>query len=196
MYEYAFRLEPNNMQAMINSSMAYYYLGKLPEAEKTLHKALKLDPKNAQAHLTLGMLLMELKRTVEAEAAFRNALKFDPANAAAYYNLGVMFAAEKPNNSLEWCRKAHIIEPDDPKYAYTYAYYLNRSGKPDLAVAILKKMIAKQVAHPETYALLADIFIKQNKATEARNVYRKALENKNLSEQAHIGFMEQMSKLE
>ena len=101
MYEYAFRLEPNNMQAMIKSSMAYYYLGKLPEAEKTLHKALKLDPKNAQAHLTLGMLLMELKRTVEAEAAFRNTLKLDPANAAAYYNLGVMFAAEKPNNSLE-----------------------------------------------------------------------------------------------
>ena len=57
-------------------------------------------------------------------------------------------------------------------------------------------MIAKQVAHPETYALLADIFIKQKKATEARNVYRQALENKNLSEQTRMGFMEQMRNLE
>ena len=196
MYEQTLRLEPNNTQALINSAMAYYYLDQQPNAEKTLRRALKIDPNNAKAHLTLGFLLMEQNRIVEAETAFRAAIKHDPANAAAYYNLAVMFAGEKPNNSLEWCRKAHMIEPDDPKYAYTYAYYLNRSGKPELAIAILKKMVAKKVAHPETYALLADIFLKHNKTAEALKVYRSALENKNLSEDTRMGFMEQIRKLE
>ena len=196
MYEYTLKLQPDNTQALINSAMAYYYLGQQPEAEQTLRKALKTAPDNAQAHVTLGMLLVEQKRTVEAETAFRKALKNDPANAAAYYNLAVMFADEKPKNSLEWCRRAHGIEPDDPKYAYTYAYYLNRSGKPELAVAVLKKMVDKKVSHPETYALLAEIFIKQKKIKEARGVYRKALENKNLPEQTRMGFMDTMQKLD
>ena len=195
MYEQSLRLEPDNVQAIINSATAYYSLGQQPNAEKILHQALKIAPNNVKIHLALGMLLMEQKRTVEAEAAFRTALKHDPENASAYYNLAVMLAAEKPNNSLEWCRKAHMIEPDDPKYAYTYAYYLNRSGKPELAVAVLKKMIGKKVAHPETYALLADIFLKQKKTSEALKVYRSALENKNLSEQTRMGFMEQIQKL-
>ncbi len=196
MYEYSLKLQPDNTQALINSAMAYYYLGQQPDAEKTLRKALKVAPDNAQAHVTLGMLLVEQKRTVEAEAAFRTAIKHNPANAAAYFNLAVMFAAEKTKNSLEWCRKAHEIEPDDPKYAYTYAYYLNRSGKTDLAVAVLKKMVDKNVSHPETYVLLAEIFVKQNKIKEARGVYRKALENKNLPEQTRVGFMDSMQKLD
>jgi len=195
MYEQSIRLAPDNVQAIINSATAYYSLGQQPNAEKTLHQALKIAPNNVKIHLALGMLLMEQKRTVEAEAAFRTALKHDPQNASAYYNLAVMLAAEKPNNSLEWCRKAHMIEPDDPKYAYTYAYYLDRSGKPELAVAVLKKMAGKKVAHPETYALLADIFLKQKKTAEALKVYRSALENKNLSEQTRMGFMEQIQKL-
>ena len=196
MYDYALKLEPDNTQAMINSAMAYYYLGQQPNAEKALRRALKTDPGNAQAHLKLGMLLMELKRTSEAEAAFRSALKIDPSSAAAYYNLAVMLVKEKPKNSLEWVRKAHAIDPDEPKYAYTYAYYLNQGGKPDLAVAVLKKMADKNVAHPETYALLADIFLKQKKTAEALKVYRSALENKNLSEDTRMGFMEQIQKLD
>jgi cytochrome c-type biogenesis protein CcmH/NrfG len=181
---------------LINTATAYYYLEQQPEAEKTLRKALKAEPGNAQAHVMLGMLLVEQKRTVEAEAAFRTALKHDPANAAAYFNLAVMFAAEKPQNSLEWCRRAHEIEPDNPKYAYTYAYYLNRSGKSDQAVALLKTMVDMKVSHPETYALLAEIFVKQNKIKEARSVYQKALENKNLPEQTRMGFMDSMQKLD
>jgi len=141
------------------------------------------------------MLLAEQKRSVEAEAAFRTALKNDPANAAAYFNLAVMLADEKPKNSLEWCRKAHAIEPDEPKYAYTYAFYLNRNGKRDLAVSVLQKMIDKKVSHPETYVLLADIFINQKKIKDARGVYRKALDNKNLPEQTRMGFMDTLNKL-
>jgi Tfp pilus assembly protein PilF len=196
MYDYSLRLQPENTQALINNAMAYYYLGQLSDAEKNLRTALKTDPANAQAHVTLGMLLVEQKRPVEAEAAFRTALKHNPSNAAAYFNLAVMFAAEKPKNSLEWCRKAHEIEPDDPKYAYTYAFYLDRNDKTDLAVALLKKMVDKKVAHPETYALLADIYIKQKKIVETRSVYRKALENKNLPEQTRMGFMDSMRKLD
>ncbi|MBN2108111.1 MAG: tetratricopeptide repeat protein [Deltaproteobacteria bacterium] len=196
MYEHTLMLQPDTTQALINSAMAYYYLGQQHEAEKTLLKALKAEPANAQALVTLGMLLVEQKRTAEAETAFRKALNHDPANAAAYYNLAVMFAEEKPKNALEWCRRAHGIEPDNPKYAYTYAYYLNRSGKPGLAVAVLNKMVDQKVSHPETYALLADIFVTQKKIKEARGVYRKALENKNLPEQTRMGFMDTLQKLE
>jgi tetratricopeptide (TPR) repeat protein len=196
MYEHSLRLQPVNTQALINSALANYYLGQQPEAENNLRQALRAEPANAQAHITLGILLIEQKRPVEAEAAFRAALKNDPNNAAAYFNLAVMFADGKPKNSLEWCRKAHEIEPDDPKYGYTYAYYLNLQGKTDLAVAVLNKMIDKKVSHPETYALLADIFIRRKKTNEARLVYRKALENKNLPEQTRVGFMESMQKLE
>jgi len=196
MYEQCLRLEPNNLQALLNCTMALYYSGQLPAAEQKLRSALKLQPNNPQAHVTLGMLLLEQKRPVEAEAAFRTAIKHDPSNAAAYFNLAVMKAAEKPKNSLEWCRKASELEPDNPKYAYTYAFYLNRAGKTPDAIALLKKMVDKQVPHPETYALLAQIHIKQNKKNEARAVYKKALANKAIPQETRMGFMEELQKLE
>ena len=196
MYDFSLKLEPENPAVMLNSAMAAYSGGQIQDAERRIRTAIGLQPSNSQAHVTLGMLLIDQQRPVEAESAFRTAMREDPANAAAFYNLAVLKASGDAVNSLEWSRRAHELEPDNPKYGYTYAFYLNRGGKQDAAVSVLKPMIQKQVPHPESYALLAQIYLKQHKKNEARSVYRKALENKSLPQDIRSGFAEELQKLE
>jgi Flp pilus assembly protein TadD len=196
MYDQLLKLDPKNYQAVLNSGMAKYYAADLSGAEQTIRRAITLQPRTSQAHVILGMLLVEQKKTQEAENAFRTAIKYNPADATAYYNLGVLNAEDKLKNALALCRKAYALEPDTPKYGYTYAYYLNRAGKPDDAIAVLKKMVDKNLPHPESYALLANLFMKQKKTKEAKMVYRKALGNKAIPQDVRTGFMDQLQKLE
>jgi len=42
-----------------------------------------------------------------------------------------------------WCRKASDLRPQDPKYAYTLAFYLYHQGDKDAAVNTLEARLAK-----------------------------------------------------
>lgn len=195
MYQKSLKLDPDNFNARYNSGLALYNTGDPAAAEQAVRTALQLQPNNSDAHMTLGILLLEQKRPSKADAAFRAAIKCNPGNAAAYYNLSVMNAEEKPKNSLIWARKAYEIEPKSFKYGYTYAYYLNRAGQTEAAVDVLKKMIDLQVPHPETYALLADIYLQRQDTRRAKDVYRRALDNTAMPQKTRMGFLQELQKL-
>ncbi len=127
-FDTAALLEPTVVPPLVNAAMAYNMLGDNVGAERSLRRALEVAPNESVIHFNLGLLLAELGRAGEAEAAFRRTLDADSLQAAAAYNLGVLVADKNLPEAVEWCGRAAALEPDESRYAYTHAFFLNRFG--------------------------------------------------------------------
>jgi len=195
-FEKARDLRPDYIPTHVNMAFAYHLQGQNDLAEKSFRNALKIDPNCMVAHLNLGMLLGEQGRISEAEAAFRKVLRSDPNSAVAAYNLGVILAKDRMAEALKWCRKAYQLRPNEPKYAYTYAFYLIENSNVKQAITILRKIVNAAAAYPDAYLLLGELFERQGRLTEAISVYRLGLKNKNLSERYRYIFTMGINRLQ
>ncbi|HVP10639.1 MAG TPA: tetratricopeptide repeat protein [Phycisphaerae bacterium] len=187
-YERAFRLLPDNVAPLVNASLAYNAAGRNDKAEDCLRRALRVEPNNAAAILNLGLLLGEMERPREAEEALRAAFKVDSQSATAAYNLAVLVAQDRPEEAIEWCRKAARLRPQEPKYAYTLAFYLRQRGDADGAIVALRAVVDVDVPCLDAYLLLGQVYEEQGRRTEAIEVYRRAAENDKLPETVRARF--------
>ncbi len=145
-YETAARLYPDALMPLINSSVLYSYVGNPDKAEENLNKAISIDPDNEAANLNLGLLLAEQGRMDEAAKALEIALKANPKQAVAAYNLSVISATHNIKDAIRYAQIATESNSDEPKYAYTLAYYQYQDNQKNMAEKTLKKIIK---SHPE-----------------------------------------------
>ncbi len=169
----ASRLRPDAVLPLVNRSLVQARLGQTEAAEESLRQALRLEPQNATANFNLGLLLAEKGDPKGAEQALRAALQADPQMAAAAYNLGVLLAPNRLTEALPWLEKASKLRQDQPKYAYTLAYYQRQKGESQAANQGLRRLLAAQPAFAGAYFLLGEIYQEQGKAEAARQVYRQ-----------------------
>jgi len=168
-FETATRLQPEALPPYVNVALAYSALGRNDHAETSLRRALRLDPTNAVANLNLGMLLAELGKMPEAEQAFRAAFRADPRSAQAAYNLGVLLSQDRPEEALSWCGRAAELQPDNPRYGYTYAFYLYRAGRLDAALQAVRRVRERHPEHSDSVQLERSLLQEQErKRTEAK----------------------------
>ena len=146
---------------MVNAAMAYAKLGAQDQAEKSLVKAIKIAPDNAAAHFNLGLLRAEQNRGKEAERELREAFRLDPKMAQAAYNLCILSAKGRPKEALSWCKKAVELNPQEPKYAYTLAFYQKEQGDLKNAAATLQDFLTRRPGFADGYLLLAEIYLQQ-----------------------------------
>jgi tetratricopeptide (TPR) repeat protein len=156
-FETAIKLRPDAVIPYVNASMAYVNLGNKKKAEGSLRRALKVEPENAPANFNLGLLMAELGRMEEAEHALMTAFMSDPQMAPAAYNLCVILAKDRIDEAIIFCKKASEIQPDNPKYAYTLAFYLYQQGNRDAAVKTLNDLIKKHPEYRDAQMLLKEI---------------------------------------
>ncbi|MBP1732717.1 MAG: Tfp pilus assembly protein PilF [Deltaproteobacteria bacterium] len=162
-YETAEKLEPRAILPYVNASIVYARMGDKAKAEESLNKALKINPKSAAANFNLGLLKAEQNDLPKAEQYLRAALKEDPTLAVAAYNLCVITARDRISEAVTWCRKAAELRPQDPKYAYTLAFYLNQKGDREEAVRTLKAIIEKYPGYKDAEMLLREISKKEKR---------------------------------
>ena len=115
-YEEALKKEPQALLALVNAAMAHAKLGETAKAEERLNRALKVTPGSPVALYNLGLLKAEQGDLPAAEKNLKKAFKADPQLAGAAYNLCVIAAKDRPAEALEWCRKAAVLRPGEPKY--------------------------------------------------------------------------------
>jgi tetratricopeptide (TPR) repeat protein len=174
-YDTALKLNPRAVQAMVNESMAYARLGETEKADEFLQKALKVAPGNAAANFNMGLLKVEQNDLKEAEKYLKAALKADPQMAQAAYNLCVITPKDRIIEAVPFCKQAADLRPQEPRYAYTLAFYQLQKGDERDAVKTLEGLIEKQPAYADSYLLLGGIHEKQGKKGEAEKIYKKAL---------------------
>lgn len=180
-YEVASRLRPDVIQPWVNASLIYARKGEARKAEGALGRALAIDGSNAAANYNMGLLQAELGDAKRAEGYLRAALKADGSFAEAAYNLGVLVAGDRPKEGLEWLRKAYALRPEEGRYGYTLAFYLNAQGNAAGAVELLRGVVGKQAGYGEAWMLWGAIHEERGELEQARGVYRQALANGGLS---------------
>ena len=88
--ERAARLNPTNLENMINLATAYLHLGKLDETERVLRTILVQNGRYAAAHNLFGILEIQRGRAGEARRHFEQAVEYSPELAESYMNLGLL----------------------------------------------------------------------------------------------------------
>jgi tetratricopeptide (TPR) repeat protein len=156
-FETAIRLRPELIEPHVNLALAYSAAGRPADAERSLRRALQLDPAGAAANFNLGLLLGELGRIDEAKEALRLALVSEPDMAPAAYNLAVMSATDDIGEAIRYCRLAAGLRPQEPRYAYTLAFYLRQGGDTKGAAAELRDLIVRHPEFSDAHGLLAAI---------------------------------------
>jgi tetratricopeptide (TPR) repeat protein len=192
-YDDAVKREPQAILALVNAAMAHARLGETAKAEEKLNEALKITPDSAAARYNLGLIKAEQGDLAAAEKNLKAAFKADPQLAGAAYNLCVITAKEHPAEALEWCRKATVLRPMEPKYPWTLAFYQQQGGDSAGAIATLDALINRSPAYPDAYLLLADIYQQQGKKDEAAKVCYRALEVPGMPEGARKYFKERIA---
>jgi len=170
-YNTSTKLRSDLLMPHVNASIIYARLGKTKEAEISLRKALGIDPNNAAGNFNLGLLLAEKGNLGAAKNCLRLALKTDPDFAEAAYNLGIMLAQTNPSETIELCRKAYTLRPENTRYGYTLAFFLNQNARTSEAITVLVKMIDNSNAISDIYAFLAVIYSDQGRKKEALAIY-------------------------
>lgn len=161
-YRAALEREPKAVMAMVNSSIAFARAGENDKAEKALQDALRLSPDNASANFNMGLMEAEKSNFGPAEKYLKEALKADPRMAQAAYNLCVVMAGDRLDEAITWCRKAVNLNPEEPRYASTLAYYLDQKGNTDEAIMMLRTTIERYPEHRDPRLLLEQISGKEN----------------------------------
>ena len=179
-YRRALQIDDQFFIAKTNLALLLSQLGRNTEAETLLREAVAAQPSNAGAAFNLGLLLAEEGKTAEAEKALRAALKADATLAAAAYNLAVLVAPQRLSEAVELSRKAARARPDEPRYAWTLAFYEDRTGDRAGAVRTLEELLRRYPGYGEAALLLGDILDSEGKGAEAERVLRTALEAKDL----------------
>lgn len=195
-FESASRLDPSALPPIVNAAFAHNALGQNDQAERCLRRAVALDPTNAPVRMNLGMLLGEMQKPDEAKKAFQAAFAADPACAQAAYNLGILHGREEPEKAIEWAARAAGLRPDEPKYAFTLAFFQNDAGKTNDAIRTLLDALKSEPAFPDSYALLGKIYESQNRLADAVSVYRRASRNTSLDESARGQFAARIDLLQ
>ena len=86
------------------------------------------------------------------------------------------------------------MNPEEGKYGYTYAFYLNQSEKQSAAIDVLQTMVKRQIPYPDAYALLGAIYQKRGELGKAVEVYQSAVKNKRISQQDRTSFETMMKR--
>lgn len=107
-----------------------------------------------------------------------SAVKNDPANPGAWGQYAMALDAHLLTNSaVEAYWRAHLLAPDDFKWAYLYAATRAlQSAPPEEVTELLKKAIALRPDYAPGYVRMGDILISAGKTPEAKKAYEKAIE--------------------
>jgi tetratricopeptide (TPR) repeat protein len=153
--------------------------GNLPEAEKSLRKAIDLYPKFAEAWLRLGDLELRRKNADGASADYQEAINADPNFTLPYIRLASLLAqAQNWEQTRQVTDRVISLDPVN----YPLAYYLNAIANMNLkrmaqaeTSALRAETLDKQHIEPRVELLLATIYVAKGSYSSAAEHYRAYL---------------------
>jgi len=174
-YNLASQLNDEAVPPLVNSGYAYSITGDYITAESKFKKALELDPDNEAVVLNYALLLGETNRISEAETMYRKLMMINPESVVAAYNLSVIVSSRDINEALQLIKLAAEKAPENGRYRYTYAFFLNQAGESGKAERELIKLLEDIPEYADAYGFLADLYIKNGDKSKALAIYHKAI---------------------
>lgn len=194
-YDRAIALRHDVVLPYVNASVTASKLGRLTDSVDYLLKAHRLEPDSGAVNLNLGLGLAEKGDGAGAEKHLRLAIKMQESRGQAAYNLAVLVAPKDKREAVRLCRLAMTTVPDNPRYAYTLAYYLAATGNPTEATHVLEALIHRQRDYAEAWVLLGQCYEKAGKPDDAARHYRAMRKETSLPKNARQSAERQLQRL-
>ncbi len=119
----------------------------------------------------------------DAIGVYESLLEKTPNNTSILNNIAYILAVNNQDldKAIEYARRAHEMQPDEPEYLDTYAVALYKKGKYaeslQLSQASIQQYEARRLSPPaEAYEHLAQAHEQLGELTQARVAYRQALD--------------------
>lgn len=181
-YTNSIRVYPEAIISMINAGYLYSLSGDYNSALAMFEKALSIEPDHEAALLNLALLSGETGKKEEAISIFRKLMKVSDKNAIAAFNLSILLSDSDINEALSLGEKACLWDPN-PRYRYTNAYFLNKSGSAKDAASKLISIISDYPEYMDSYSLIVSVMKDLGRGEEASAILNKALVNEKLSKE-------------
>ena len=185
-YDISLGLFDEAVLSLVNGGYTNAMLGNIEKSERMFNKALEVEPKNEAANLNYALLLGELGRMAEAEKYFRAVMKINPKSAVAAFNLSVLIASADLAEAVKLSKIAMDQSPDNPKYAYTHAYYLSKTGNDREAIVVLKKLLENNPGYFDAWIMAGNIYGQHGQRSDAIELYQRAMKVPELQRQPQI----------
>ena len=194
-YETSTKIYPEGIMALINSSLLYSISGNQQKAEEKLVLALKSEPNNEVANFNYGLLMAEMGKTNIAEKSLRKTIEINPKNESAAYNLAILLSKKKLPEAILYSKLAMEINNNNPKFAYTYAFFLNQNNELEKAKEILNKLIEKHPTYFSSFILMGQVLERNGEKQNALVFYQKTLETNKKNEQLCMQIQQNIDRL-
>ena len=174
-YENSLKIYPEAILSLVNCSFLYSLNGNQDKAADYLSKAIKIEPENEVANLNYGLLMAEMNRLSDAETALRKVLEVNVKNATAAYNLSIIVSSRNLDEACQLSEQAMNESPENPKFAYTYAYFLKQNKQQDKAIVVLEKILKDFRDNLSSVFLLGNIYVENGNKNKAIDLYSNTL---------------------
>ncbi|OLD63243.1 MAG: hypothetical protein AUI47_09785 [Acidobacteria bacterium 13_1_40CM_2_68_5] len=174
-YREAVRLQPGNVQYLVNLAHALIGLGRDQEARDLLRRAVAIDPRSAVGYTNLGSVELKRGNIQEALRAYAEAVRLEPGNADYQRNLAVAEHEAEDPRAVETFRRALTIRPGDPDLLDGLGLSLLDAGDAGAAREALGRAVAGRPEHPVYRYHLARALEQSNNLPEAAAQYRDAI---------------------
>jgi tetratricopeptide (TPR) repeat protein len=120
----------------------------LEEARKAYHQALQIDGSYLPGYLALAHLYASLGDSERCMGAYQEALRHHPKDGSVWYEMGMsQMRLKQWDAALQELEKATGLDPENRRYAKTYAFCLGRMGRHEESLKILTKLEGEAAAH-------------------------------------------------
>ena len=194
-YRAAMRLRNDVVPPYVNAAVLASRLGQLPEAIDYLCRAHGVDPVDGSVNFNLGLALAESNDRAGAEQHLRLAVTNKATRAQAAYNLAVLVAERDLDEAVEFCRTAVHTAPDDPRYLYTLAFYLDRAGRTAEAARELAAALPRHPSAFDLWAFLGECYLKAGQPGPARAHFAAMAANTSLPAAARAAARQRLEAL-
>ncbi|MFH1723609.1 MAG: tetratricopeptide repeat protein [Elusimicrobiota bacterium] len=167
---------PNDPKAHQMLGVAYYWSGRVDQAETEFRESLRLDGDDAQTHLLMGIVHAWKGETRASYEAFLKAASLNPERADIQMNLGsTEETLGKYPEALGHFRRAVKLDPEHPLYHFQLGMLHRRLGRAEDAIASLKKAIKLFSGYQDAMLELGAIYEKIGKVDDALELFERAV---------------------
>jgi len=189
----AVRLNPKQSEPHIVLGLAFLQSDQYEQAARAFEEGLHYNPKSADLHFNLGTAYDKLSRFDDVVKEMEAALSLDPHHADALNYLGYSYAERgiKIDQAVSLTRQAVALKPDNGYYVDSLGWAFYKKGLLEEALTEIKRAVALVGDDPVIYEHLGEIYVKQERMSDAREAWLHSLELDPANEKLLQRFREQ-----
>jgi tetratricopeptide (TPR) repeat protein len=189
----AVRLTPKQPEPHVVLGLAHLQSEQYEKASEAFEEGIRHNPKHADLHFNLGTAYDKLNRFEDVVKAMESALTIDPHHADALNYLGYSYAERgiKIDQALSLTRRAVALKPENGYYVDSLGWAFYKSGLLAEALTEIKRAVSLVGDDPVIYEHLGEIYMKQQKLSDAREAWLHSLELDPSNEKLLQRFQEQ-----